>query len=60
MEIEYCRERCSYCFAKPVKVSFDFIIPVDSGGDVRGGRKFISDFLVDAEFLRWGGASLYC
>jgi hypothetical protein len=27
---------------------------------VRGGSRFISDFFVDAEFLRWGGASLYC
>ena len=60
VEIVYCRERCSYCFARPVKVSFDFIIPLDSTGDLRGGRKFISDFLLDADFLRGDGASLYC
>jgi hypothetical protein len=59
VEIEYCRERCSYCFDRPVKISFDFIIPLDDGGDLRGGSRFLLDFFVDAEFLRWDGASLY-
>jgi hypothetical protein len=60
VEIEYCRERCSYYFARPVKISFDFIIPLDSGGDVKGGRRIITSFWADAEFLRGEGASLWC
>lgn len=60
VEILYCRERGSYYFAQPVKISFDFIISLDGEGEIHGGQKFISIFSPAAEFLRREALSLYC
>jgi hypothetical protein len=60
VDILYCRERCSYYFAEPVKINPDIVQPLDSMDEIRGGRKFLSEYLLDAEFLRGDGASLYC
>lgn len=57
-EIAYCRERCSYYYVQPINLSFTVIQPVEDSDKIKGGNKFISDFLADAEFLRWEGASL--
>ncbi|WP_273444461.1 HTH domain-containing protein [Neolewinella agarilytica] len=59
-EIAYCRERCSYYYVQPINLCFSVIQPAEDARKITGGRKNISSFLLDAEFLRWGGASLYC
>jgi hypothetical protein len=41
VEIKYCWKRCSYCFDRPVKISFDFIIPLIAFGVILGGSKIL-------------------
>ena len=57
-EIAFCRERGSYYFVKPVNLRFSVIEPLEEDGEIKGGRNFSASFFVDAEFLRWGAASL--
>lgn len=57
-EIEYCRERCSYCYTHPIELSFTIIKCPEKSSKIKGGQKKIIDFLFDADFLRWRGASL--
>jgi len=57
-EIGYCRERCSYYYIRPINLCFNVIQPVEDAGKIKGGRRNVSDFLFDAEFLRRGDASL--
>jgi predicted DNA-binding transcriptional regulator YafY len=59
-DIAYCRERCSYYYVEPVNLSFRIIQPLEGSDRIKGGYKNISGYLLDADFLRRQGASLYC
>lgn len=60
VDIYFCSTRESYCFRAEVEIRFEFVVPRDCTGKVKGGSGLIGDFLWPAEFLRRGGASLYC
>lgn len=58
--IEYCRERSSFYYVQPVKVSFQLFSSMGESHSIKGGRKYLDNYLDRAEFLPHQAASLYC
>jgi len=54
VEILYCRDRRSYCFSRPVKINFEFIIPLDSDNEIRGEERNVIEVSEDADFVHLG------
>ncbi len=57
-EIKYCRERVSFYYAQPVKISFQLFSVDNEAGSIRGGQKFFANYLLSADFLPNQASSL--